>query len=281
MPDHTAPRPGRLAGRVAIVTGAANGNGRAIAERFAAEGAAVCCADLDGDGAEVVAAAIRTAGGSAAAVAMDHCVAEQCEAAVAAARAAFGVPDILVNNAGVAILQTALNTTEEDFMRQWRTNVLGPFLMSRAVLPGMIEGGGGAIVMIASAAGLEARQAGASYVTSKHAVIGLMKSLAADYAGNGVRTNAVCPGLVRTRMAGQLFDHRAAKFGTTPEAIEAEMRKEFPLGRLGEPEDVAAAALNFAAADAGWVTGQALLIDGGQSLLGPRAPLPPTTSGSG
>jgi len=272
---------GRVAGRVAIVTGAANGNGRAIVERMAQEGASVACADLDGEGAEAVAAAIRAAGGRALGIAMDHTQAADCERTVGETAAAFGTPDILVNNAGVAILATVLNTTEEDFTRQWRINVLGPFLLSRAVLPGMIERGGGAIVMIASAAGLEARQAGAPYVSSKHAVIGLMKSLAADYAASGIRVNAVCPGLIRTRMAQQLFDHRARKLGLTPEAVEAEMRKEFPLGRLGEPEDVATATLNFAAADAGWLTGQALLLDGGQSLLGPRAPLPPATSGSG
>lgn len=271
---------GRLHDRVAIVTGAATGNGRAIAEHFARAGAAVALADIDGAGAVDAAEAIVAGGGRAIGIAMDHSVAEHCEAAVAATREAFGVPDILVNNAGIAILQTALNASEEDFTRQWRINVLGPFLMSRAVLPGMIELGLGAIVMIASAAGLEARQAGAPYVTSKHAVIGLMKSLAADYAAAGVRVNAVCPGLVRTRMAQQLFDYRARKFGTTAEAIEAEMRREFPLGRLGEPDDVAMAALNFAAEDGGWITGQALLIDGGQSLLGPRAALPPATSES-
>jgi len=272
---------GRVAGRVAIVTGAATGNGRAIARCLAREGASVACADLDGDGAEVVAAAIRAAGGRALATAMDHTLAADCERTVAEAEAAFGQPDILVNNAGVAILATALNTTEEDFTRQWRINVLGPFLLSRAVLPGMIERGGGAIVMIASAAGLQPRQAGAPYVSSKHALVGLMKSLAADYAADGVRVNAVCPALVRTRMAQQLFDHRAGKSGLTPEAVEAEMRKEFPLGRLGEPDDVATATLNFAADDAGWLTGQALLLDGGQSLLGPRAPLPRATTGSG
>jgi len=275
------PADGRAAGRVAIVTGAANGNGRAIAERLAREGAGVACADRDGEGAETVAAAIRAAGGGALGIAMDHTQAADCERTVAETAATFGTPDILVNNAGIAILATALDTTPEDFTRQWRINVLGPFLMSRAVLPAMIERGGGAIVMIASAAGLEARQAGAPYVSSKHALIGLMKSLAADYAAYGVRVNAVCPGLIRTRMAQQLFDHRARKLGLTPEAVEAEMRKEFPLGRLGEPEDVATATLNFAAADAGWLTGQALLLDGGQSLLGPRAPLPQATSGSG
>ena len=264
----------RLAGRTSIVTGAGAGNGRAIARLFAAEGARVTCADLDGPAAEAVASAIRSGGGEAIAVAMDHTRADDCERTVAATAEAFGTPDVLVNNAGVAILGSALDVSEEDFVRQFQINVLGPFLMTQAVLPAMIERGGGAIVMIASAAGLHARQSGVAYVTSKHAVIGLTRSVAADYAGNGIRVNAVCPGLVRTTMSEEYVAHRARKLGLSEEAVAAEMAREFPLGRLGRPQDVAAATLHFASDESGWVTGETYLLDGGHSLLGPRAPLP-------
>lgn len=264
----------RLGGETAIVTGAGTGNGRAIAELFARMGAKVACADLDGESAERVAALIRKEGGEALAVAMDHTVAEDCERTAAVSAAAFGSASILVNNAGVAIMGTALKVSEDDFVRQFRINVLGPFLMTRAVLPGMIERGGGAIVMIASAAGLQARQAGAAYVTSKHAVVGLTKSLGADYARHGIRVNAVCPGLIRTRMAEAYIEYRARKLGTTSEVVAKDMAREFPLGRLGAPEDVAAVALHFASSESGWVTGETYLLDGGQALLGSRAPLP-------
>ena len=124
------------------------------------------------------------------------------------------------------------------------------------------------------AARSEARQAGAPYVTSKHAVIGLTRSLAADYARHGIRVNAVCPGLIRTRMAEEYIEYRAQKLGGSPEATAADLAGEVPLGRLGLPQDVAAIALHFASDESGWVTGEAYLLDGGQSLLGPRSPLP-------
>jgi 2-keto-3-deoxy-L-fuconate dehydrogenase len=146
--------------------------------------------------------------------------------------------------------------------------------MTRAALPSMIERGGGAVVMIASAAGLQARQSGAPYVTSKHALIGLTRSLAVDYARYGIRVNAVCPGLIRTRMSEEYIDYRARKLDKTNEEIATDMAREFPLGRLGAPEDVAAATLHFASDEASWITGETYLLDGGQSLLGPRAALP-------
>jgi 3-oxoacyl-[acyl-carrier protein] reductase len=236
----------------------------------------VACADLNGHTAEAVAAGIVAGGGQAIAVQMDHAQAADCERTVTAALDAFGVRsiDVLVNNAGIVVQGTALDVTEDDFLRQLRVNVVGPYLMTRAVLPSMIAAGGGSIVMIASAAGLQARQAGAAYVTSKHALVGLTRSLAVDYAGSGIRVNAVCPGVIRTRMSEELFEYRAGRIGTTVEQVAEEVAREFPLGRLGRPEDVAAAALHFASDESSWVTGETYLLDGGQVLLGPRRPLP-------
>jgi NAD(P)-dependent dehydrogenase (short-subunit alcohol dehydrogenase family) len=228
-----------------------------------------------------VAEGILTAGGSAIAVRMDHTLAADCERAAAATREAFGVTDVLVNNAGIVTMGTALEISEDDLLRTLRVNLFGPLLMARAVLPGMIAAGGGSIVMIASAAGLQARQAGAAYVTSKHALVGLTRSLAVDYAPSGVRVNAVCPGVIRTRMSEAYFRDRASRLGTSVDEVVADIGREFPLGRLGRPADVAAAALHFASDESSWVTGETYLLDGGQVLQGPRRPLttePPTES---
>jgi NAD(P)-dependent dehydrogenase (short-subunit alcohol dehydrogenase family) len=269
-----------LTGRVAIVTGSGGGNGRAIAERFALEGARVVCADLDGAAAAEAAAAVRAAGGESIDVTMDHTSEHDCQRTVVETAAAFGPPDVLVNNAGVAILGTALDVSAGDFLRQLRVNLLGPFLMTRAALPGMIERQRGAIVMIASAAGLYARQAGAGYVSSKHGLIGLTRSLAVDYGPYGIRVNAVCPGVIRTRMSQEYLEDRARREGTSVDAVVEGLARQYPLGRIGEPEDVAAAALHFASDQSSWVTGEAYLLDGGQSLFGPRPPLPTTPPGA-
>lgn len=228
-----------------------------------------------------MAAEIDAAGGAALAVQMDHTVARDCAHTVATAMEAFGSLDVLVNNAGVAILGTALEVSEEDFLRQLRVNLLGPFLMTRSALSRMIEQRRGSIVMIASAAGLHARQAGAAYVSSKHGVIGLTKSLAVDFGGYGIRVNAICPGVVGTQMSYQYFEDRARREKTSVESVVATLASQYPLGRIGAPEDVAAAALHFASDESSWVTGEAYLLDGGQSLLGPRPPLPPTAPPSG
>jgi NAD(P)-dependent dehydrogenase (short-subunit alcohol dehydrogenase family) len=223
-----------------------------------------------------VAADISGRGGQAIAVEMDHARAADCSRTVSATREGFGVKtvDVLVNNAGIVVQGAALDIEEDDLLRAFRVNVVGPYLMTCAVLPSMVVAGGGSIVMIASAAGLQARQAGAAYVTSKHALVGLTRSLAADYARTGIRVNAVCPGVIRTRMSEELFEYRAQRLGTTVEQVAEEVAQEFPLGRLGRPEDVAGAALHFASDESSWVTGETYLLDGGQVLLGPRRPLP-------
>jgi NAD(P)-dependent dehydrogenase (short-subunit alcohol dehydrogenase family) len=207
---------------------------------------------------------------------MDHTRAADCERTVSETLEAFSVSaaDVLVNNAGIVVQGAVLDIGEDDLLRALRVNLVGPYLMTRAVLPSMIAAGSGSIVMIVSAAGLQARQAGAAYVASKHAVVGLTRSLAVDYARSGVRVNAVCPGVIRTRMAEEMFEYRARALGITAEEVANEVAQEFPLGRLGSPEDVAAAALHFASDESSWVTGETYLLDGGQVLLGPRRPLP-------
>jgi NAD(P)-dependent dehydrogenase (short-subunit alcohol dehydrogenase family) len=260
----------RLDGRSAIVTGAGTGNGEAIARAFAREGARVTCADLDGGSAEQVATSIRGDGGSAVAVGMDHTRADDCARTVAQALDAFGSVDILVNNAGIALLGGALEVDEATFIRQLHVNVLGPFLMSRAVLPEMIRQRRGSIVMIASISGLLAGQMGVAYVASKHAVVGLTKALAVDHARDGIRVNAVCPALIRTRMGQGYIEERAERLGSTEEAVLAEFGGQYPLGRIGEPDDVADVALHLASDDSRWVTGTTYLLDGGFALFGPQ-----------
>ena len=264
----------RLDRRAAIVTGAGTGNGEATARVFAREGARLVCADLDGDAAERVAASIRGDGGDAVAVRMDHTRAGDCADTVARSLEAFGTVDVLVNNAGVAILGGINELDEEAFTRQLRVNVVGPFLMSQAVLPEMIRRRRGAIVNIASVSGLQAGQMGVAYVASKHAVVGLTKALAVDHARYGIRVNAVCPAMIRTRMSVGYVKERAQRFGTTPEAILADFASTYPLGRVGEPDDVADAALHLACDESRWVTGITYLLDGGQGLLGPELPVP-------
>jgi 3-oxoacyl-[acyl-carrier protein] reductase len=261
-------RTSRLAGRIAIVTGAGGGIGGAIARAFGREGAQVVCADLDRQAAEPVARAIVASGGRAVHVEMDHSDADDCVRTVAQALDAFGPPDILVNNAGMAILGTALDVTEEEFLRQLRVNVLGPFLMTRAVLPQMIQQGSGSIVMIASAVGLNPQPAGVAYIASKHAVVGLTKALAVDYAPSGIRVNAICPAVIQTRIADQYIADRAQLYGLSREMIVAELGEQYPLGRIGQPDDVADIAVHFASDESRWVTGATYLLDGGQSLMG-------------
>lgn len=258
---------GRLQGRTAIVTGAGSGIGEAIARAFAREGAPVVCADLNRAAAERAAATIRESGGRAIHVEMDHSRPKDCARTVTHAHEAFGDVEILVNNAGIAILGAALDVDDEDFMRQLRVNVLGPFLMTRAVLPAMIKQSRGSIVMIASAVGLNPEPAGAAYISSKHALVGLTKSLALDYGAAGIRVNAICPAVIETPIAAQYFTDRAQRQGTSREAIVAELGTQYPLGRMGRPDDVADIAVHFASDDSRWVTGATYLLDGGQSLM--------------
>jgi NAD(P)-dependent dehydrogenase (short-subunit alcohol dehydrogenase family) len=243
-------------GKVAIVTGGASGIGRASAELFAARGAKVVVADLDDAQGGAAVAAINALKGEAVFVRADVTDAEQVKAIVSTAVESFGRLDVALNNAGVPGTYAALTDQElGDWQRTIAVNLTSVFLALRAEIPAMLGTGGGAIVNTASAAGLMGFANLPSYVASKHGVIGLTKSVALEYAKQGIRVNAVCPGSIRTQMLEGFV-------GGDQTALEG-MGKMQPIGRLGTPEEVAAAVVWLCSDAAAFVTGHALAVDGG------------------
>jgi NAD(P)-dependent dehydrogenase (short-subunit alcohol dehydrogenase family) len=248
-------RAGRLAGKSCLVTGAGSGIGRATALRFAGEGARVAAADIRREGAEATA---REIGDAAVALTVDVTSAESSAAVVEAACSEFGGLDVLVNNAGVTIVGAVHALSEQDWDRELATNLKSVYLLSRAAWPRLLERGGGAIVNTASIAGLWAIPADAAYCASKAGVIMLTKCMALDGAHAGIRVNCVCPGYTQTPMIDGYFEAQ-------PDPAEARRLAEglHPLGRLGRPDDIADAMVYLASDEAAWVTGTALVVDGG------------------
>ncbi|HEY2715907.1 MAG TPA: glucose 1-dehydrogenase [Solirubrobacterales bacterium] len=244
----------RLAGKVALVTGAGSGIGRASAERFAAEGAQVVAVDVRA--ADETAAAIEAAGGEALALATDVSDETAVEAMAGAALERFGRVDVLMNNAGVLdAYEPAAETSTATWNRILGVNLSGQFFTSRALLPQMVERGAGAIVNVASTAGLNGGNGGAAYTTSKHAVIGFTRQLCFDYARKGIRCNVICPGAVETGMTKEIF--------ASPDAAVMEAVESAPIGRWAQPEELAAAALFLASDEASFVNGAVYVVDGG------------------
>lgn len=244
----------RLHERVAIVTGGGSGIGAAIAGRFAQEGAAVVVADLFAERAGHVAAQIRDAGGRATAAHAD--VANQADVAAltAAALADYGKIDILVNNAGIARGGDALQIDEATWDLNFAVVLKGAFLCTKAVLPAMLAQGRGAIVNISSVNGLTGLGE-AAYSAAKAGMINFTQNLAVRYGSQNVRANVICPGTVRTPIWGE-------RVRAQPDVFER-LSAWYPLGRVGEPEDIANAALFLASDDAAWITGAVLAVDGG------------------
>ncbi len=249
-----------LTDRVAIVTGGGSGIGQAIAHRFARHGASVVIFERDELAGTATAHDIQAEGGKAEVVACDVADAPSVDAAVAAVEATHGRIDILVNNAGVAHVGTATTTEPEDFDRLYRVNVRGVYFCLRAVLPRMTAHGGGAIVNLASIASVVGIKDRFAYSMTKGAVLTMTYSVAADYIDHGVRCNCVCPARVHTPFVdGFIRDNYPGREGDVFETLS----KYQPIGRMGQPEEVASFVLYLCSDEASFLTGCAYPIDGG------------------
>jgi NAD(P)-dependent dehydrogenase (short-subunit alcohol dehydrogenase family) len=255
----TTDRNGAFAGKVAFVTGAANGIGRAAALAFAREGAGVVAADVSERGNRETARLIEEAGGRALAVRCDVTRAGNVEAALGKAVEAFGRLDFAFNNAGVEQPVTpAADLAEEEWDRIAGVDLRGVFLCMRHEIPLMLRHGGGAIVNASSGAGVKGIAGQAAYCAAKHGVVGLTKAAALDHAKANVRINAVCPGIVETPMMDRFS-------GGTPEG-RARVAAQEPVGRMGRPEEIAAAVVWLCSDAAAFVVGHAMVVDGGQTV---------------
>ena len=245
-----------LKGRVALVTGAASGIGRATAELFAAMGARVVACDVNADAGAAVAAALREAGAEARFVAADVTDGEALRGVVAGAVEAFGRLDCAANCAGVGGGHASTHEyPEAEFDRIVDINLRGTWLTMRAEIEAMLEGGGGAIVNVSSTLGLRGSPFAAPYSASKHAVLGLTRTAALEYAAQGIRVNAVCPGAIDTPMMDATFE-RFPGFRET-------LTNYVPMGRMGGPREVAGAIAWLSSDAASFVTGEALTVEGG------------------
>ena len=251
---------GRLDGKVAVVTAAAGGIAGASARRFAAEGASVLVCDIDLDGAERTVADIVAAGGTARAGRCDVADPDSAEAAVEAAIDAFGAIHVLMN--GAAAREPVANVVDlplAEWERAMRINLTGIFLMCKYAIPKIAAAGGGSVINVASQLGSVVVPNRPAYVTSKAAVIQLSRSMALDFAKDNVRVNSLSPGATET---GRLLEHY-----DTMEDVRRALVPLHPIGRLGQPEDLADAALFLASDDSAFVTGHDLIVDGGYTAV--------------
>ncbi len=246
---------GRLESKVALVTGAGSGIGKETAVRFSAEGAHVVCADLIGDTAVTTATEI---GDGAFGIEMDVTNTPSIKAGLDVLIERFGGLDCVINNAGVTIVGAAHEMEEDDWDRELDTNLKSVYLVSKAAWPHLVTRGGGSIASTASIAGIWAIPADAAYCASKAGVIMLTKCMALDGAKAGIRVNCVCPGFIETPMIQGYFADQP-----DPEASREYATSIHPLGRLGQPRDIADAFVYLSSAESSWVTGTPLVVDGG------------------
>lgn len=250
---------GKLAGKIAVITGAGSGIGRAIALLFAQEGATIVAADLNGDTAEETIALVRDVSGrDGLALTTDVSDPASVKQMVDQAIARFDRIDVLCNNAGIGSTKDVIDTEPDEWDQVFAVNVRGVYLGCKYTLPHMLAQGGGVIVNTASVAGLVGLPKRAAYCASKGAVVTLTKQIAVEYVEQGIRCNCVCPGTVDSPWVGRLLAE-----APDPLAERRALEARQPMGRLGTPEEVAKAALYLASDDAEFITGTALVIDGG------------------
>lgn len=255
----------KLKNKVAVVTGAASGIGKAIAECLAREGAAVAIADLNQTGADAAAQAIQSAGGKAIGIAMDVCQEQAVDAGIAKVIQAFGKIDILVSNAGIQHIEPVDALSYADWKKMLAIHLDGAFLTTRACLKDMYaRDEGGSIIYIGSVHSKEASVLKAPYVTAKHGLMGLCRVVAKEGAAHGVRANVVCPGFVKTPLVEKQIPEQAALLGLSEEdVIKKVMLKNTVDGEFTTTEDVAQSVLFFASHDTNALTGQSLIVSHG------------------
>lgn len=252
---------GRLEGKVALVTGAGRGIGRAIARKLGAEGAALVIAEVDPITAQEAANELIAAEGQALAAPMDITSEAQVIESVRRAVEAFGRLDILVNNAGKNFYYEATTMTESEWMAAMDIDLKGAWLCCKHAIPAMLAHGGGAIVNIASVHARITAPGFFPYPVAKSALVGMTRSLALDYGRRNIRVNAICPGWVRTELVQGWFERQS-----DPVAAEERVLSFQPMGRIGTPEEIANFVAFIASDEASFITGAELVIDGGMSI---------------
>lgn len=245
----------RLQNKVSIITGSANGIGRATARKFAAEGAIVIVCDINLESVNVVVAELTAAGAQAVGYSVDVTKKDQIEQMVAGVKAQFGRIDVLVNNAGITADAQLIKMTDEQFDRVIDVNLRGVYLCAKAVIDTMIEQGSGVLLNASSVVGLYGNFGQTNYAASKFGVIGFVKTWAKELGKKGIRANAVCPGFIATEMVQKM-----------PETVLASMQEKVPMKRMGTPEEIANVYAFLASDEASYINGAAIEVTGGVTL---------------
>jgi NAD(P)-dependent dehydrogenase (short-subunit alcohol dehydrogenase family) len=251
-----------LPAKIAVVTGAASGIGRATALRLSRDGHGIALVDIDGPGMDETLQSIEGAAGVAKAFQVDVCDPHRLGVMVREVLTTMGSPELLVNVAGVSIAATVLDTSDQEWGRVINTNLTGPFLLTRAILPLMLDRGSGVIVNVASVAGAIGLQARAAYCASKAGLVGLTRAVAADYARDGIRCIAVCPGTVETDWIDRLIAADA-----DPVATRERMAARQLDGNMGTPDEIAATIAFIASPGGRFFNGAAVVVDGGMTAV--------------